>query len=174
MSKFKFELKSIGNNMLATVENGVGFSLAHIINRKLPAKFKSGLMGFGIAIAMVAIGAVISLNVANKHVQNIAQGFGTYSLIRSINSLTDAAPQINGLGILPEGFKAVLATYVPNLGNAYSHPDFQIFGPGTQIPAQNATYELLPSGPLNLTDLNGMQPEIHGVGSNMGYISNAA
>lgn len=152
-SKMKFDLKKIGNQSAQGGLGVLGFSLGHVLfNNAVPSSLRTGVKGFIASLAMFIIGGFIAASSTKEYVKSSAMGFQLYSGVKALNSITSAAPAVNGLGFaLPEGIRTWAQKALPNLGEvAVSTNDFQIFGPGVEIPAEEATYQIMGDNPNEL------------------------
>jgi hypothetical protein len=152
-SLMNFDLKKIGNQSAQGGLGVLGFSLGHVLfNNAVPSSLRTGMKGFFASLAMFIIGGFIAYNSTKEYVKSSAMGFQLYSGVKALNTITNTAPAVSGLGFaLPEGIRAFGQKVLPNLGEApISSNDFQIFGPGTEIPAEEATYQILGDNPSEL------------------------
>lgn len=148
--KLKFDLKQLGSEAGRGGAAIAGFSLGHLaFNKVVPQTFRTGLKAVIVCLAMFAVGAFIATQTENKLAKAAAQGFEAYSGVKLLNSLTGITPAVSGVDgfgfAIPEGISNVFKQIVPNLGEAedYDTSKLQIFGPGVNIPAEDANYQIL-------------------------------
>lgn len=149
MIPFKMDLKEFGKSSGQIGAGFGGFSLGHLaFNNVVPASMRTGWKSLLVTAVMFVLAGFIASNSTNDYVKGGAIGFGAYGAVKALNGVASFTPAVAGLSgfgfVMPEGIRSIAAKIVPNLGEApISTNDLQIFGPGAQIAAEEATYEIL-------------------------------
>lgn len=166
MIPFKMDLKQFGKSSAQIAAGFGGFSAGHLaFNNVVPEGFRTGWKSLIVTAVMFVMAGFIASNSSNQYVTGAAIGFGTYGAVKTLNGVSSFTPEVAGLsgfGIaIPESIRSIASKIVPNLGEAIaSTQDLQIFGPGTDIPAEEATYSILGTEVFNLDASPSAMPDL--------------